>query len=317
MSYQIRSVRSSQDIVVVRDLIREYVHWLDIDIAIRGFEAELPHFPGRYSPPAGDLLLAQSNSGEALGCICLQPLELPGACEVKRLYVRPAARGMGLGRVLATSAIERASTLSYSEVMLDTLPWMTSAIAIYRSLGFAPVAPYWNNLVPGIIYLGKTIRSAEAVVRIAPGDLADPRVVDLLHYHLINSREHSAPGSSHALDLKGLQPADVTFWTAWDGETLVGMGGLKQLSQDHGEVKSMHAAQAVRRKGVGSAMLGHIISVARSRGISRLSLETGSEAYFQPAIALYQKHGFVECPPFGDYVPDPNSVFMTLDLCEQ
>jgi putative acetyltransferase len=115
MSYQIRSVRSPQDIVVVRDLIREYIHWLDIDIATQGFEAELPHFPGRYSPPAGDLLLAQNNSGEALGCICLQPLELPGACEVKRLYVRPAARGMGLGRALATLAIERASTLGYRE----------------------------------------------------------------------------------------------------------------------------------------------------------------------------------------------------------
>jgi putative acetyltransferase len=317
MSYQIRSVRSPQDIVVVRDLIREYVHWLDIDIAIQGFEAELPNFPGRYAPPAGDLLLAQGNRGEALGCIGLQPLELPGACEVKRLYVRPAARGMGLGRALATSAVERASALAYREVMLDTLPWMTSAVAIYRSLGFAPIAPYWNNLVPGIIYLGKTLRSAETAVRITPGDLADPRVIDLVHCHLIKSRQHSVPGSSYALDHRGLQSVDVTFWTAWDSETLVGMGALKQLSEDHGEVKSMHTAQAGRRKGVGSAMLGHIISVARSRGISRLSLETGSEAYFQPAIALYQKHGFVECPPFADYVPDPNSVFMTLDLCRQ
>jgi putative acetyltransferase len=318
MSYQIRSVRRPQDIVVVRDLIREYVRWLDIDIAIKGFEAELPDFPGRYSPPAGDLLLARSDSGEALGCICLQPLELPGACEVKRLYVRPAARGMGLGRALATSAIERASTLGYREVMLDTLPWMTAAIAIYRSLGFAPIAPYWNNLVPGIIYLGKTLRPGEAAVRITPGDLADPRVIDLLHYHLIDARKHSVPSShSHPLGLEGLQSAEVTFWTAWDGDALVGMGGLKQLCEKHGEVKSMHTAQAVRKKGVGSAMLRHIISVARSRGMSRLSLETGSEAYFQPAISLYQRHGFVECPPFADYVPDPNSVFMMLDLCKQ
>jgi putative acetyltransferase len=163
MSYQITSVQSPQDIVVVRDLIREYLRWLDIDIAIQGFEAELPHFPGRYSPPAGDLLVAQSDVGGALGCICLQPLEVPGTCEVKRLYVRPEARGKGLGRALATSAIERASTLGYREMMLDTLPWMTSAIAIYRSLGFAPISPYWNNLVPGIIYFGKPLRgSADA-----------------------------------------------------------------------------------------------------------------------------------------------------------
>jgi putative acetyltransferase len=317
MSYQIRSVRSPQDIVIVRDLIREYVVWLDIDIAIQGFETELADFPGRYAPPAGDLLLAQGNSGEALGCIGLQPLERPGACEVKRLYVRPAARGMGLGRALATSAIERASILAYREVMLDTLPWMTSAIALYRSLGFAPIEPYWNNMVPGIIYFSKTLHSAETIVRITPGDLADPRVIDLVGHHRINSHEHSAPGRSHALDSKGLQSSDVTFWTAWESETLVGMGALKQLSEDHGEVKSMHTAQGVRRKGVGSAILGHIISVARSRGFSRLSLETGAEAYFQSAIALYQKHGFVECPPFADYAADPNSVFMTLDLSKQ
>jgi putative acetyltransferase len=314
MSYQIRSVGSPQDIVVVRELIREYVHWLDIDIAIQGFEAELPHFPGLYSPPAGDLLLAQSNGGEALGCTCLQPLDLPGACEVKRLYVRPSFRGMGLGRKLATSAIERASTLGYREVMLDTLPWMTSAIAIYRSLGFAPIAPYWNNLVPGIIYLGKTLRSREAVVRITSGDFADPRVADLLRRHIANSQAHSGPGSSHALDLEGLQSPDITFWTALDGETLVATGALKQLAQDHGEVKSMHTAEAARRKGVGSAMLAHIIAVARSRGISRLSLETGSWDYFRPAVVLYRRHGFIECPPFADYVPDPNSIFMTLDL---
>ena len=110
--------------------------------------------------------------------------------------------------------------------------------------------------------------------------------------------------------------ADVTFWTAWDRGILVGMAGLKQLSQDHGEVKSMHTAEAARGKGVGGALLGHVIAIARSRGISRLSLETGAEAYFRPAIALYRKHGSVECPPFAGYLPDPDSVFMTLDLCK-
>ena len=138
-------------------------------------------------------------------------------------------------------------------------------------------------------------------MRITPGDLADPVVIDLLRYHLTNSWTHTAPGSAHALDLKGFQSPDIAFWTAWDGETLVAMGALKQLSEDHGEVKSMHTAQATRRKGVGSAMLGHIISVARSRGISRLSLETGSWDYFRPAVALYRRHGFVECPPFADF----------------
>jgi putative acetyltransferase len=119
------------------------------------------------------------------------------------------------------------------------------------------------------------------------------------------------------LDLKGLQSPDITFWTAWNGETLVAVGALKQLSEDHGEVKSMHTALAARRKGVGSALLRHIISFARSRGVSRLSLETGSWDYFRPAVALYRRHGFIECPPFADYVPDPNSIFMSLDLRKQ
>jgi putative acetyltransferase len=154
-------------------------------------------------------------------------------------------------------------------------------------------------------------------MQITLGDLSDSRVIDLLHYHLTNSRAQTAPGSAHALDLKGLQSSDITFWTAWNGETLVAMGALKQLSREHGEVKSMHTALAARREGVGSSMLRHIISFARSRGISRLSLETGSWDYFRPAVALYRRHGFIECPPFANYVPDRNSIFMTLDLRKQ
>jgi putative acetyltransferase len=151
-------------------------------------------------------------------------------------------------------------------------------------------------------------------MHITLGDLNDPRVIDMLDYHFTTARAQTAPGSAHALDLAGLQSPDITFWTAWDGETLVAVGALKQLSADHGEVKSMHTALAVRRKGVGSAMLQHIVAFARSRGISRLSLETGSWDYFQPAVALYRRHGFIECQPFADYVEDPNSIFMTLDL---
>jgi putative acetyltransferase len=116
------------------------------------------------------------------------------------------------------------------------------------------------------------------------------------------------------LDIVDLQAPNITFWAAWDGGALVAVGALKLLAEDHGEVKSMHTVPSARRKGIGSAMLQHIIAFARSRGISRLSLETGSWDYFQPAVALYRKHGFVECQPFADYLQDPNSVFMTLDL---
>jgi putative acetyltransferase len=154
------------------------------------------------------------------------------------------------------------------------------------------------------------------VVRITPGDLDDPRVADLLRMHLTGARAQTAPGSAHALDLDGLRSPDVSFWTMWDGDELVGMGALRRLSPDHGEVKSMHTVQAARRRGAGSAMLRHIIAAARAGGLTRLSLETGSWDYFRPAVALYARHGFTECPPFSGYRADPNSVFMTLDLRE-
>jgi putative acetyltransferase len=149
---------------------------------------------------------------------------------------------------------------------------------------------------------------------ITPGDLDDPRVVDLLRTHLASARAETAPGSAHALDLNGLRSPDISFWAIWEDGALLAVGALRRLSPDHGEVKSMHTAQSARRKGAGSAMLRHIIASARKDGISRLSLETGSWEYFRPARALYAAHGFVECPPFGAYVPDPNSSFMTLDL---
>jgi len=154
------------------------------------------------------------------------------------------------------------------------------------------------------------------MMRIIRGDLCDPRVGDLLQIHLISARAETAPGSAHALDLTELQSPDISFWTIWDDETLWGVGALKRLSADHGEVKSMYTAQSVRGRGAGSAMLRHIIATARVSGMSRLSLETGSWEYFRPAHALYRSHGFVECPPFADYVLDPNSVFMSLDLQE-
>jgi putative acetyltransferase len=152
------------------------------------------------------------------------------------------------------------------------------------------------------------------MMRIIPGDRSDPRVVDLLRAHLTRARAETAPGSAHALDLTGLQSPDISFWTIWDDETLVGVGALKRLSADHGEVKSMYTVQSLRRRGAGSAMLRHIIAAARASGMSRLSLETGSWDYFLPARTLYRSHGFVECAPFAHYVLDPNSVFMSLDL---
>ena len=151
-------------------------------------------------------------------------------------------------------------------------------------------------------------------MRIVQGDFDDPRVAQLLQIHLTSARAETAAGSAHALDLAGLQSPDIRFWAIWDGESLCGVGALKRLSSDHGEIKSMHTARSLRGRGAGSAMLRHIITTARANGMSHLSLETGSWDYFLPARSLYKSHGFVECPPFADYVLDPNSVFMSLKL---
>ena len=151
-------------------------------------------------------------------------------------------------------------------------------------------------------------------MHIVEGGLDDPRVIELLRTHVIRARAETAPGSSHALDLSGLRAPEVTLWSAWEGDAPVGVGALKRLSADHGEVKSMHTAEATRGRGIGTAILRRIIAAAQARGMSRLSLETGSWPYFAPARALYARHGFAECGPFGDYRLDPNSVFMTLAL---
>lgn len=157
-------------------------------------------------------------------------------------------------------------------------------------------------------------------MHISEGGLDDPRVIALLRTHLLRARAETAPGSSHALDLSGLRAPEVTFWSVWSGNeesgdrAVVGVGALKRLSDTHGEVKSMHTAEAARGRGVGTALLRHIIAQAASRGMTRLSLETGSWPYFAPARALYARHGFIECSPFGEYGQDPNSVFMTRTL---
>ena len=150
--------------------------------------------------------------------------------------------------------------------------------------------------------------------RIVDGGLDDSRVQALLSFHFNSLRAESPPGSCHVLDLTGLRSPDVRFWSAWEEGNVIAIGALKRLSDSHGEVKSMHTAQSHRGQGVGSAMLRHIVTSAREMKLSRLSLETGSWSYFNAAREMYKRHGFIECPPFGSYVLDPNSVFMTLEL---
>jgi putative acetyltransferase len=151
-------------------------------------------------------------------------------------------------------------------------------------------------------------------MRFEEDNFDDSRVIALLDAHVSRARAETGRGSAHALDLSGLKTPDIRFWTVWRGETLLGMGALKTLSRDHGEIKSMYTAESARNQGVGRAMLTHIVAEASTMGLARLSLETGAWDYFGPARAFYRRHGFVECAPFADYKSDPNSVFMTRAL---
>lgn len=145
-------------------------------------------------------------------------------------------------------------------------------------------------------------------------NLTKPEVISLINEHLHGMTLHSPPESIHALGLEKLKKPDITFWTAWDGEQLMGCGALKELDSQHGELKSMRTASAHQRKGVAQGMLEHIIKEAKQRGYTRLSLETGSMDAFLPARKLYEKYGFHYCQPFSDYTEDPNSLFMTRTL---
>jgi putative acetyltransferase len=144
-------------------------------------------------------------------------------------------------------------------------------------------------------------------------DPTAPHVAGLLTHHL---QELRAVMASHAfaLDAAGLSAPEVTFWTAWREDRLLGFGALKQLDERHGEVKSMRAAPAARGTGVGRALLNHIIAEARNRGYVRLSLETGTAALHLPAIALYHSAGFTSCAAFSEYEPSPYNQFLGLDL---
>jgi putative acetyltransferase len=145
-------------------------------------------------------------------------------------------------------------------------------------------------------------------------DLRGPEIIALLREHLRCMAQVSPPESCHALDLDGLRKPDITFWTIWDGANLAGCGALKELTPQHGEIKSMRTASAYLRKGVASQTLTHIINEAKGRGYCRLSLETGAMAYFEPAHKLYARFGFEMCEPFSTYKLDPNSVFMTKEI---
>lgn len=156
--YTISAARTPTELTSVAGIFRAYAASLPVDLAPQGFRQELDTLPGVYAPPGGELLLAKRGD-HVLGCIAFKSLA-PGVAEIKRLFVRPRERGKGIARALVAAAINAAQAAGHHEIKLDTLPAMAEAIALYKSFGFAPIAPYGSHPYPGLLCFGRKIEAA-------------------------------------------------------------------------------------------------------------------------------------------------------------
>ena len=160
--FAIIQARTAADFSAAAALFRAYAASLGVDLAYQNFATELAALPGAYAPPAGELLLARTSEDAAVGCVALRPMQGAGCCEMKRLYVSPAARGTGLGRRLVGAIVERARRIGYREIRLDTLPTMTDAIALYGKLGFTTTPPYYDTPIAGTVFMARMLDGLSA-----------------------------------------------------------------------------------------------------------------------------------------------------------
>ncbi len=155
--FHISAARKPADLAAVAELFAGYAASLPVDLGYQDFDGELAALPGKYAPPAGALFLARDAAGAPLGCVGLRPLPDEACCEMKRLFLLPAARGLGLGRALTGAVIDQARRIGYRELRLDTLASMTAAQALYASMGFKRIAPYYAPTPDGTVFMGLTL----------------------------------------------------------------------------------------------------------------------------------------------------------------
>jgi GNAT superfamily N-acetyltransferase len=151
--FHIARATTAEDILAAASLFAAYASSLGIDLAYQNFQAEMDAMPGRYAPPDGALLLARDRDGRAIGCVGLRPIAPDRCCEMKRLYVTPEGRGLGIGQALIDAVILQAKRIGYRQMRLDTLPSMAGAIQLYRKSGFTPIPPYYDSPIKGTIFL--------------------------------------------------------------------------------------------------------------------------------------------------------------------
>jgi putative acetyltransferase len=157
-AFELIDVETEAHVAVVRALVREYAAWIDVDLCFQEIDAEIDGLPGKYAADHGGVLLLALRGAQPAGCVALRALE-PGVCEMKRLWVRAGFRGARLGELLAATILQRAADLGYSIIRLDTLAHMTHAQGLYAQLGFREIPPYYDNPIPGTIYLEKRLKS--------------------------------------------------------------------------------------------------------------------------------------------------------------
>jgi ribosomal protein S18 acetylase RimI-like enzyme len=168
-SFQIGAVRSAADLEAVLQLFNAYASSIGIDLGYQDFDKELATLPGKYATPDGELLLARDRNGAPLGCVGLRPIEPHGCCEMKRLYVSPEARGLGLGKALIVAVIGEAERIGYREMRLDTLPTMAEAISLYQQAGFRLIEPYYQTPIAGTLFFARRLAPDAAAARLHEG----------------------------------------------------------------------------------------------------------------------------------------------------
>lgn len=155
--FSVVPAETADDIASIRDLFRAYVDWLGIDLSYQGFEEELAGLPGKYAQPEGALFLAKAPDGAVLGCIGMRAMADAGVCEMKRLYVKPQGRGLGIGRALIDRIFQAAREAEYEKMRLDTLPTMVGAIKLYREAGFQEISAYYETPIQETLFFEKAL----------------------------------------------------------------------------------------------------------------------------------------------------------------